>query len=71
LETVIKCLSGFAAFARGALGDRLGDNFDVNLVNLVTNISTHNENCAIFPGGAMGIVLTVIVPALQLGYVGI
>jgi hypothetical protein len=53
LETVIKCLSGFAAFARGALGDRLGDNFDVNLVNLVTNISTHNENCAIFPGGAM------------------
>jgi hypothetical protein len=67
-DVVIKCLMGFAAFAYGTLSIRLGDDFDANVCRLINAISLYNENCRIMPGGAMGIVLTIIVPAIKIRF---
>lgn len=67
-DVVIKCLMGFAAFAYGTLSTRLGDDFDANVCRLINTISLHNENCKIMPDGAMGIVLTIIVPAIKIRF---
>jgi hypothetical protein len=68
---VLQGLAGFASFAGGVLGDRLGSNFQSNLCSLVENISLHNNMCQVFPGGAMGIVRNVIAKSIKRHFVDV